>query len=234
MGSPPANLGFLRERSGHDSKMTIPGTECGNPSDELWLGFFRHLAACSATIDERLSVNFEVLLGQKRDTDTAAQRLAAWCRSFASGDWSLFGPRLARDRLTFDHVLPRFATVRYSPTTAPPVWIGDARSIEAALRSGDTGITFPDAEPYAFQHLLWPLVQRADTLLEAAVDPHAPANLTNPHATVWFRCCSKSCPVFAHRPSTNASFTLGNRARCHASRWKAEMGRAHRATTNSS
>lgn len=157
--------------------MTIPGAECDKLSDEQWLGFFEHLVARAATIDECLSVNFDVLLGQKRDTDTAAQRLAAWCRSCASGDWSLFGRRLARDRLTFDQVLPRLATVRYSPTTAPPAWIGDARWIEAALRSGDPGMTFPDAEPHAFQHLLWPLVRRADALLEAAVDPHALANL---------------------------------------------------------
>jgi type 2 lantibiotic biosynthesis protein LanM len=160
--------------------MTIPGADSENLSDGQRLGFFEHLAARAATIDECLSVNFDVLLGQKRDTDTAAQRLAAWCRSCASGDWSLFSRRLARDRLTFDQVLPRFATARYSTTATPPAWIGDARWIEAALRSGDTGMTYAatDAEPHAFQHLLWPLVQQADALLEAAADPRALANLT--------------------------------------------------------
>jgi len=35
--------------------------------------------------------------GAVRGLWLAARRLAAWCRSCASGDWSLFGRRLARD-----------------------------------------------------------------------------------------------------------------------------------------
>jgi type 2 lantibiotic biosynthesis protein LanM len=156
--------------------MSIPGTQGENISDSDWI---EGLAGRAATIDECLSDSFEPLRGQKRDADTAAQRLASWCRSCASGDWSQFGRRLARDHLTFDQVLARFATARYRATAAPPPWIDDAHWIAAALHSGSAGMTSPvkDAEPYAFEHLFWPLVLRADALLRATVDSRALTNL---------------------------------------------------------
>ena len=61
--------------------------------------FYERLMVRAATIDELLSDDFEPLPGQKGDADLAARRLAAWCRSCASGDWSLFGRRLDRDGL---------------------------------------------------------------------------------------------------------------------------------------
>ena len=61
--------------------------------------FYERLIVRAATIDELLSDDFEPLPGQKGDADLAARRLAAWCRSCASGDWSLFGRRLDRDGL---------------------------------------------------------------------------------------------------------------------------------------
>jgi type 2 lantibiotic biosynthesis protein LanM len=143
--------------------------------------FFERLIARASTVDEHLSDNFEPLRGQKRDTDVAAQRLAAWCRSCASGDWLLFGRRLARDGLTFDQVLARFAAARHSAMAARPSWIEDAVWIEQALRSTAVPNIRPDvgdAEPHAFEHLLWPLVQRADALLTAVVDPRALGRLT--------------------------------------------------------
>jgi class II lanthipeptide synthase len=148
-----------------------------NISDRDWI---ERLAGRAATIDECLSDIFEPLRGQKRDADTAAQRLAGWCRSCASGDWSQFGRRLARDHLTFDQVLARFATARYRATAPRPPWIDDARWIGAALHSGSAGI-FPlvkHAEPHAFEHLLWPLVQRAEALLRTTVNSQALTNLT--------------------------------------------------------
>jgi type 2 lantibiotic biosynthesis protein LanM len=162
--------------------MNILGPDSENlPDGDRTEGFFERLVARAGTIDERLSDDFEPLLGQKRDADVAAQRLAAWCRSCASGDWSLFGRRLARDRLTFDQVLPRFATARYSPTAAQPAWLGDAIWIEAALRSKGDADVMPragDTRPHAFEHLLRPLVQQADALLGATVDRRALARLT--------------------------------------------------------
>ena len=74
--------------------------------------FYERLIVRAATIDELLSDDFEALPGQKGDADLAARRLAAWCQSCASGDWSLFGRRLDRDGWSIDQVLARFATVR--------------------------------------------------------------------------------------------------------------------------
>jgi class II lanthipeptide synthase len=71
--------------------------------------FHERLIVRAATIDELLSDAFEPLAGQKADTDLAARRLAAWCRSCASGDWSLFGRRLARAGNLFFEVLMRVA-----------------------------------------------------------------------------------------------------------------------------
>jgi type 2 lantibiotic biosynthesis protein LanM len=169
--------------------MNIPSPDQNLPSQNLpgqnlpgadkTRDLLERTVARAATIDERLSDDFDPLRGQKRDADLAAQRLAAWCRSSASGDWSLFGRRLARDGLTFDQVLTRFATARYSPAAAPPAWIDDAIWIEAAFRSeGGVRPNVGNAEPNAFEHLLWPVVQRADLLLATAVEPRALARLT--------------------------------------------------------
>ena len=62
--------------------------------------FHDRLIVRAATIDELLSDDFEALPGQKGDADVAAHRLAAWCQSAASGDWSLFSQRLRRDGWT--------------------------------------------------------------------------------------------------------------------------------------
>jgi hypothetical protein len=72
--------------------------------------FFKRLIIRAATVDELLSDRFEPLPGQKPDAERAARRLAEWCRSCASGDWSLFNGRLERDGLSFAQVLPRLAT----------------------------------------------------------------------------------------------------------------------------
>jgi class II lanthipeptide synthase len=159
--------------------MTIPDTAVEPSSDTDDTRFFHRLAIRGATIDESLSDGFEALRGEKRDTDKAAQRLASWCRSCASGDWALFGRRLARDNLTFDQVLPRLASARYKASAAPPAWIDDARWIETALRPSSADVVAPSksVESYAFEQLLWPVVQQADVLLGAAVDPRALANL---------------------------------------------------------
>jgi type 2 lantibiotic biosynthesis protein LanM len=159
--------------------MNIPSPDENLPDGDQTRDYFERTVARAATIDERLSDNFDTLRGQKRDSDIATQRLAAWCRSCASGDWSLFSRRLARDGLKFDQVLARFATARYGPTAAQPAWIDDAIWIEAAFRSqGNVRPHVGDAEPSAFEHLLWPVVQRADGLFTAAVEQRALARLT--------------------------------------------------------
>ena len=142
--------------------------------------FYERLAVRAATLDEVLSDDFEPLPGQKGDADLAARRLAAWCRSCASGDWSLFGRRLDRDGFAFAPVLARLAAVR--PTsTALPSWIEDAIWVEAALQ--DTGanatpLTISDKnDPCAFEQLFTSLVVQADTRLWSGLDARVGDNL---------------------------------------------------------
>ena len=103
--------------------------------------------------------------GQKDDADLATRRLAAWCRSCAAGDWSLFGRRLQRDALDYASVLTRLATVRRRPDLPPPTWVEDAQWIEAALQdlSGyAASIIGPDpSDPCAFEDLFAALVAAA-------------------------------------------------------------------------
>jgi type 2 lantibiotic biosynthesis protein LanM len=133
--------------------------------------FFERLIIRAATIDELLSSEFESLPGQKGDADKAARRLAAWCRSCASGDWALFGKRLERDGLSVTEVLQRLATVR--PRFAvQPTWIDDAIWIESAMRSCDkvAPVDPKQLTPCAFESLLAPVVEQADALLWSSVN----------------------------------------------------------------
>lgn len=145
--------------------------------------FFERLVIRAGTIDELLSEDFEPQPGQKGDADLAARRLAAWCRSCASGDWSLFGRRLDRDGLAFDQVLTKFAAVRRKASAAPPAWVSDAIWIEAALRSqakkADSIAASDRTEPCAFEHLFTPVVEQAETLVWSNIDARIASNLTD-------------------------------------------------------
>src|SRR5664279_2229299 len=143
--------------------------------------FYERLIDRAATIDELLSDDFEPLPGQKGDTDLAARRLAAWCRSCASGDWSLFGRRLDRDGWTIGKTLSRFATVRRKVSASTPAWIADAIWIDAALQN-PTENAKPIAaldkfEPCAFEHLFAPVVEKAEALLWLGIDARMFDNL---------------------------------------------------------
>lgn len=128
--------------------------------------FFGSLMVRAATIDEVLPDGFEALPGSKADADLAARRLAAWCRSAASGDWLQFERRLARDGLSMGQVLAKFATVRPAAHAPMPVWVQDAIWIETALHRG--AAASDQEEPCAFGPLLVPVVEQADRLLWAA------------------------------------------------------------------
>ena len=130
-------------------------------------GFYERLEFQAATVDELLSDAFETLPSQKADVDLAARRLAAWCRSCASGDWSLFERRLSRDALTFGHVLSRFAAARRKASVPSPLWIEDAIWIEKALQGlATTELSDPHKrEPCAFEQLLTPVIEQAAKLL---------------------------------------------------------------------
>ena len=143
--------------------------------------FYERLIVRAATIDELLSDDFEPLPGQKGDADLAARRLAAWCRSCASGDWSLFGRRLGRDGLEIGQALMRLATVRRKASISPPAWINDAIWIEAALQSPTKNakpIAAPDqTTPCAFEQLFTPVAEQAEVLLWSNIDARVFDNL---------------------------------------------------------
>jgi len=139
--------------------------------------FSNHLVIRAATIDELLSDDFEVLPGQKADADRAARRLAAWCRASASGDWMLFERRLKRDGLSLADVLAKFATVRRKPSAPLPDWVQDAIWIAAALETPaehTPPLGLPDQRtPRAFEHLLTPMIVKAEALLRLRTDTRA-------------------------------------------------------------
>jgi type 2 lantibiotic biosynthesis protein LanM len=152
--------------------------------------FYDRLIIRAATIDELLSDKFEPLPGQKSDADLAARRLAAWCKSCASGDWTLFGQRLARDGWTIDAILKRFATVRRKASAPAPAWVADAIWIETALQSprkhAEHIQTRGENGPCAFEDLLTPVVKRAVDLLWSDMDPRVFENLTeSAHACLY-------------------------------------------------
>jgi class II lanthipeptide synthase len=164
--------------------------------------FYDRLITRAATIDELLSDDFETLPGQKGDADAATKRLAAWCRSCASGDWLLFSRRLERDKLAIDQVLARFATIRRRVCAPPPAWIDDAIWIEAALqgaRNDPAAIATPfEGARCAFEHLFTPVVEQAESRLWASVEMPASDNLnTSARACLRYLLLDDLCDLCA-------------------------------------
>jgi type 2 lantibiotic biosynthesis protein LanM len=143
--------------------------------------FYQRLIVRAATIDEILSDDFEPLPGQKDEADLATRRLAAWCRSCAAGDWSLFGRRLQSDALDYGSVLRRLAAIRRRSGLPVPGWVEDAQWIEAALQdatSNAAALAGPDpSEPCAFEDLFTALVAAADARLWSGLAARAADNL---------------------------------------------------------
>lgn len=146
--------------------------------------FFERLILRAATIDELLSDDFEVLPAAPADAALSERRLDAWCRAAANGDGDLFRRRLERDGWSCEDVRARLATVRYRASAAPP-WIADAIWIEHALRTpSPRQADASGAERFAFEDLLLPLVDRADTLLWDGVGPDLRDHFTD---------CGRAC-----------------------------------------
>jgi type 2 lantibiotic biosynthesis protein LanM len=166
--------------------------------------FVERLIMRAATIDELLSDDFEALPGQKDDAELAARRLVAWCRSCASGNWSLFGRRLDRDGLSIVQVLERFATVRRRASASTPAWINDAIWIKAALQSETKKVNATaapgHAEPCAFEELFAPAVEHAEARLWLDIDARAFDNLNESaraclRASLLKELCSLCAPA---------------------------------------
>ena len=143
--------------------------------------FCERLLVRAATIDELLSDQFEALPGRDGDPELVERRLAAWCRASASGDWSLFERRLARDGWTRADVAARFTGARRIPSAAIPAWLDDAVWLEASL-SGPAPETLSPApaEPCAFEHLFLAPVDAAETRLWAGLGAGVAGNLSQP------------------------------------------------------
>jgi type 2 lantibiotic biosynthesis protein LanM len=146
--------------------------------------FFERFAVRAATIDELLSDAYEALPGEKSQANVAAQRLAAWCRSSASGNWNLFFRRLAKDDLSLEYILPRFAAVRLRQNAPCPSWVSDALWIKTALASPASTefvkLLQTEEEPLAFEHLFAPVAEAAQKLLWTALPSKEPLNLAKP------------------------------------------------------
>lgn len=95
----------------------------------------QQLLVSAATIDELLGSSYQPQLGQKENTDRAALRLAAWCRSASSGDWRLFSKRIARGHLSLDEILPLLADAQHLPEMLEPAWFEDAKWIHEAFNN---------------------------------------------------------------------------------------------------
>jgi len=120
----------------------------------------------AASIDELLGQTYQRDIGQKDSTDRAALRLAAWCRSAASGDWGLLSKRLARDNLSLETVLSKFADVTFRTDSKEPQWFTDAQWTYDALvnQLGDSKpLLIGRTEQKPFETLFYSLVRLAET-----------------------------------------------------------------------
>jgi type 2 lantibiotic biosynthesis protein LanM len=148
--------------------------------------FYERLCVRAATIDELLSDAFEPAPGRDGDADLAARRLAAWCRSAASGDQSLFARRLERDGLSIAQLQERFATVRRRACAPRSAWLDDAMWIDAALQSSGKsaksdmrpGTEPGNSAPYPFEQMFTPVVEQAEARLWSGLDARIFNNLT--------------------------------------------------------
>lgn len=135
------------------------------------------LAVRGATLDERLSAAFTTVAGSREDADIAAGRLAAWCRSAASGDWKLFGKRLARDKLAMETIMPRLATVALADATDLPRWVVDAAWIVPAMLAdipaADVTARRAAGPMQPFDALFFGMVAEAERRRDALLPPGA-------------------------------------------------------------
>lgn len=135
----------------------------------------------SATLDERMSGLYEPVPGMRSDTDLAARRLAAWCRSVANGDWRLFAKRLQRDGWTMESVMPRLAAIQLTLGEALPAWLNDAEWIVPAMLA-DVGSALAeligsDAAAQPFETLFHGLVAESERRRDAMLTQRAIARV---------------------------------------------------------
>jgi len=135
--------------------------------------FLQELQIKTANFEEIFSDDFQILPGQKQDSDKSALRLAAWCRATASGDWSLFNKRLKRDGLSIENVISKFSTVK-AQFSQTPEWLVDAQWIDEILQNPvDPTPLHSESNIFnsiPFHHLFAPLVKEASNQMLAKLD----------------------------------------------------------------
>ncbi|MGO1118390.1 type 2 lanthipeptide synthetase LanM [Rhodovibrionaceae bacterium A322] len=131
---------------------------------------WRLMAARAATLDERLSGQYQALAPAEEkaggpDRSLADTRLRLWCDSVAQGDWQVFQRRLHRDGLDLKEVHRLLGDLQLKPDEELPVWVGTGQWLLEALVDGidPQGVELPSdwLEEEAFADLLWPVVQQA-------------------------------------------------------------------------
>jgi class II lanthipeptide synthase len=154
------------------------------PPDADISAFYERLIPRAATIDELLSDDFATPEAPYGDTDLAARRLTAWCRSSTGGDQALFARRLARDGLSVAAVAARLAAARLKGPA--PAWLADATWIVPTLQNSARAPQPKDGtesrEPCAFEQLLRPLVVQAQAQLRNGISQRALGHLST---TAW-------------------------------------------------
>lgn len=90
-------------------------------------GFDQH-AIRAAYFDEILGPGFQTAVPANAQEGFAEERVSAWCKASADGDWELFRRRLAVDNWNTEFVEGRFHAVNLIAQTSS-VWIDDARWI---------------------------------------------------------------------------------------------------------
>jgi type 2 lantibiotic biosynthesis protein LanM len=133
--------------------------------------FYQRLSERAATVDELLSDAFEASPQTAAGKGLSGERIAAWRRSCAAGDPSLFARRLARDGLSQIEIENRLAGTRRRACAPHPQWLEDAVWVEQ---------TFSDptaregAAVYPFEDLYAGLIEQAEALVWSGV--HAAAS----------------------------------------------------------
>lgn len=137
--------------------------------------FIETFVCRAASVDDVLSDLWAPVSGIKADADRSAKRLAAWCKSSASGDWKLFSKRLSRDGLSFEKVLPRLGTTKWAGGANYPEWAVDAQWILDAFRDVLPAEEYPRYRITVtpFEDLIVPIVKSAWLRCSAKVAPSA-------------------------------------------------------------
>jgi type 2 lantibiotic biosynthesis protein LanM len=129
--------------------------------------FYQRLSERAATLDELLSDAFEASAQTAAEQDLSGERIAAWRRSCAAGDHSLFARRLARDGLSQIEIENRLAGARRRACAPHPQWLEDAVWVEQTLADPIArGVT----DVYPFEDLFAGLIERAEALVWSGVE----------------------------------------------------------------